>query len=152
MENTNPPNPPMPPMPPQPPQGNPQYQQNPNFQQQQQGYQQAPGGYQQAPGGYQQQFGGGFAGQMDHPKASSVQTLGIMGLIFTFLFGIVGLILNIIALSSSGSAMSDINSNPGKYTDSSRSKIKAGRTCAIIGLSIQGFALIVVLLIVIANA
>jgi hypothetical protein len=126
MEHTNPTMPPPPPSP----------HQNP---------------YQQAPGGYQQQYGG-FGGQIDHPKASSVQTLGIMGLIFTFLFGIVGLILNIIALSSGGSAMNEINSNPGRYTDASRSKIKAGRTCAIIGLSIQGFAIIVVLLALAASA
>ncbi len=134
MENNNP-NPTMPPPPP-----------NPNP------YQQAPGGYQQAPGGYQQQFGGGFGGQIDHPKASSIQTLGIMGLIFTFLFGIVGLILNIIALAMGGGAMSEINASPGKYTDASRSKIKGGRTCAIIGLSIQGFAILVLILVLAANA
>lgn len=135
MENTNPP------MPPPPPQPN----QNP--------YQQAPGGYQQAPGGYQQQFGGGgFGGQMDHPKASSIQTLGIMGLIFTFLFWIVGLVLNIIALSQAGNALSEINANPGKYSQASVSKVKAGRTCAIIGLSVLGLVLVIVLLAVAANA
>ena len=133
MENNNP-NPTMPPPPP-----------NPNP------YQQAPGGYQQAPGGYQQQFGGGFGGQIDHPKASSVQTLGILGLIFTFLATIIGLVLNIIALAMSGGAMNDINANPGKYTDASRSKVKAGRTCAIIGLSIQAFVVLVLFLALAAN-
>lgn len=127
MENTNPTMPPPPP--------------NPN-----------PNPYQQAPGGYQQQFGGGFGGQIDHPKASTIQTLGILGLILTFLFGIVGLILNIVALSMSGGAMAEINANPGQYTETSRSKIKGGRTCAIIGLSIQAFAIVVLVLILAANA
>jgi hypothetical protein len=132
MENTNPQMPP-------PPQGN--YQQ-PNYQQPPQG------GYQQ--GGYQQQ--GGFGMQMDHPSASSVNTLGIMGLIFTFLFGIVGLILNIICLSKSGSALSDINANPGRYSEASIKKIKSGRTCSIIGLSIQGAAILILILVLAANS
>ena len=112
-------------------------------------YQQAPQ-YQQAPGGYQQQFGGAYAGQIDHPKASSINTLGIIGLILTFLFGIVGLILNIICLSMSGGAMGDIKANPGKYTEASIKKVKGGRTCAIVGLSIQGAAILILLLALIA--
>lgn len=145
MENTNPT------MPPPPPQGNPYQQQgNPN-QQQGNPYQQQGNPYQQAPGGYQQ-FGGGFAGQMDHPRASTINSLGILGLVLTFVFGIVGLIINIIALAMSGSAMGEVNGNPGRYSDASIRKIKSGRTCAIVGLSIQGAAIIIILLVVAANA
>ncbi len=113
-------------------------------------YQQAPGGYQQAPGGYQQQFGGGYAGQIDHPKASTINTLGIIGLILTFLFGIVGLILNIINLAMSGGPMADIRNNPGMYTEASMKKIRSGRTCSIIGLCIHGAIILIVIVIVIA--
>ncbi|HTF03729.1 MAG TPA: hypothetical protein VK826_06870 [Bacteroidia bacterium] len=109
-----------------------------------------PNPYQQAPGGYQQQQGGAFGGQIDHPKAASINTLGIIGLICTFVFGIVGLILNIIALSMSGGAMSDVNANPGKYTEASIKKIKGGRTCAIVGLSIQGAVVLILLLVLMA--
>ncbi len=150
MENTNPPMPPPPPptgnQNPNYQQQNPNYQQqNPNFQQQQ-GYQQ---NYQQMPpGGYQQQP---FGTQMDHPKASTIQTLGIVGLILTFLLGIVGLILNIIALSMSGGVLSEIDNNPGRYSDVSRRKVKSGRTCAIIGLSIQAFVVVVLVLVLLAN-
>ena len=119
---------------PPPPQGNP-YQNNP---------------YQQGAG--YQQFGGGVGGQMDHPKAGTINSLGIIGLVCTFVFGIVGLILNIIALSMSAGVMNDINSNPGRYTEASIRKVKTGRTCAIVGLSIQGAAILILLLVVAANA
>lgn len=141
MENNNPT---VPPPPPQPQQGNPYQQQGNPYQQQANPYQQAPGGY--------QQFGGGFAGQMDHPRASTVNSLGITGLILTFIIGIVGLILNIIALSMASGAMNDIKANPGKYTDASIRKLKAGRTCAIVGLSIQGAAILILILVIAANA
>jgi hypothetical protein len=148
MENTNPPMPP-------PPTGNPNFQQqNPNYQQQQnpnyqqQGYQQ---NYQQMPpGGYQQQFGG-FAGQIDHPKASTINTLGILGLILTFLVGIVGLVLNIVNLAISGSTLSEINANPGRYSEASIRKIKTGRTCSIVGLCIHGAVILIVILAVLAT-
>jgi hypothetical protein len=141
MENTNPPMPP-------PPTGNqnPGYQQqpNPNFQQQQQGYQQNP--YQNAPGGYQQQgWQGGM--QQDLPGAGSVLTLGILGIVFSL--GFLGLIFNIIALSKAGSLTREYNTYPGRYTASSFSKMKSGKVCAIIGLSITGLA---VLIIAIGNA
>lgn len=140
MENNNPNFPPPP-----------GYGQNPNpYGQNPNPYQQAPGGYQQAPGGYQQQFGGGYAGQIDHPKASTINTLGIIGIILTFLIGIVGLVLNIINLSISGSVMADIRNNPGKYTEASIKKIKTGRTCSIVGLSIQGALILIVILIIAA--
>lgn len=107
--------------------------------------------YQQAPGGYQQ-FAGGYGGQIDHPRAGNVHTLGVLGLVFTFVFGIVGLILNIVCLSIAGGVLNEVNSNPGKYTEASVRKIRSGRTCAIVGLSIQGAAVLIVLLLIAANA
>jgi hypothetical protein len=89
-------------------------------------------------------------GQIDHPKGATVNTLGILGLVLTFLFGIVGLILNIVCLSIASGARADVRANPGMYTEASISKIKAGRTCAIIGLSIQGFAILVLIVVLIA--
>lgn len=133
MENTNPPMPP-------PPVGNQnQQQQNPNFQQQQ-GYQQ---NYQQMPpGGYQQQ---GFQGGMQQalPGAGSVLTLGILGIVFSL--GFLGLIFNIIALTKSATLTREYNTYPGRYTEASLSKVKSGKVCAIIGLSITGLALLIVL-------
>lgn len=87
-----------------------------------------------------------------HPDAKSINTLGILGLVFCILFGLVGLICGIICLAKAPKALRDISNNPGKYTDESLSKIKGGKTCAIIGLSIQGFALLIVVIAAVANA
>ncbi len=118
MENTNPTMPP-------PPQGN--YQQQPQ-------------------GGYQQQYNqGGFQGQqIDLPGAGGTLTLGILGIVFSM--GFIGIILNIIALSKAAKQTNEYNLYPGRYTPASFGKVKAGRVCAIIGLSL----FVVVLLIVLA--
>ena len=89
---------------------------------------------------------------VDHPQAGSVQTLGVLGLIFTFVASLVGLILNIICLAKAGNAMGQVKANPAMYTEASVKKIKAGRTCAIIGLSIQGFVILIVIILIAANA
>jgi hypothetical protein len=119
MENTNPPMSP-------PPTGN----TNP--------YQQAPGGYQQAPGGYQQPFQGM---QADLPGAGGTLTLGILAI--PFAIGLLGPIFGIIALTKASKAINEYNLYPGRYTPSSLSKVKAGKTCGIIGLSLFGLGLLI---------
>jgi hypothetical protein len=119
------------------------------------GYQQYPpqGGYQNfppPPGGYQP-YGSNFVGQMDHPSASTAQTCGIIGLVL--FFNIIGIILNIIAIVRGNTVMSDYNNFPGRYTESSYRKGKSGRTCGIIGLSILGGGIVLIIIIaVLANA
>ncbi|MCX6312309.1 MAG: DUF4190 domain-containing protein [Bacteroidetes bacterium] len=108
-----------------------------------------PGGYQQfPPNGFPPQ-GNYFGGPIEHPSAASINTTGVLGLIFTFVVAIVGLILNIITISKSGTALREIANSPGKYSEASIRKIKGGRTCSIIGLSIHGFILLIVLVAVI---
>ena len=77
------------------------------------------------------------------PNASGAQTCGILGLIFSL--GLVGIILNIIALSLAGGAISRYRANPELYTESSLRKAKAGQTMGIIGLALFGLALIIVI-------
>lgn len=139
MENTNPTVPPPPP----PPQGNPYQQQGNPYQQQANPYQQAPGGYQ----GYNQVPGGM---QTDAPGAGTAQVCGIIGLIL--FFNIIGLILNIVAITNGNKAMREYQLYPGRYTESSFRKAKAGRTCGIVGLSLLGGFLLIALLIVAANS
>jgi hypothetical protein len=66
--------------------------------------------------------------------------MGILSIIFA---GLIGLILAIIALSQSGRAISEYKMNPAAYTASSYSKVKAGRTCAIIGLCLLGLVILI---------
>lgn len=124
-------------MPPPPPNPNPNpYQQAPG------GYQQAPGGYQQ--GGYQQGYQQPFQGMpTDLPGAGGTLTLGILAIIFSI--GLLGPIFGIIALSKASKAINEYNLYPGRYTPSSLSRVKAGKTCGIIGLSLFGFMIIIAL-------
>jgi hypothetical protein len=85
-----------------------------------------------------------FQGNQTLPGAGGILTLGILSIVFA---GIIGLILGIIALNNSKEAMGAYNKNPSKYNPSSLSQVKAGKTCAIVGLSITGFALLILVLV-----
>jgi|GEM_PF-1420373 len=125
------------------PQGNPN---NPYGQQNQYGQ---PNQYGQNPYGQPPPY---FGYQVDLPTANTVQGLGIASLICMFLISIVGLVLAIIALSMASTAKAEYNANPGRYTEASLSRINAGRICAIIALSVLGFALLVLVFVLAAFA
>ena len=52
-------------------------------------------------------------------------------------YGVPGIVCGIIALVLSSKANKLIQANPGMYDDSSKQLVKAGRICAIIGLSLS---------------
>lgn len=83
------------------------------------------------------------------PNSGGILAMGIMSIIFA---GLIGLTLGIISLSLSGKALSLYNNHPDQYTVSSLKNVKAGKVCAIIGLSISGLAFIILILALIANA
>ncbi len=109
------------------------------------------GPYHQAP--YNQ---GHFSGmppngnrQTPLPESTAVLVLGILSIIGSFCYGIPGLILSIIALALSSKPGRLYNQDPHRYTASSHSNMKAGKICAIIGLSISIlFILIMVIAII----
>lgn len=121
--------------------------------------QQAPPNYQQqVPPNYQQQvppgYGyqqyppqGNFGMQEKLPNSGAVLTCGIIGIVLSF--GLFGIILNIIAISLAGGAIRKYNEQPGRYTAQSLSRVKAGRTCGIIGLALF---VVMVLIVIAANA
>ncbi|MCU0432459.1 MAG: hypothetical protein MUC87_03265 [Bacteroidia bacterium] len=103
--------------------------------------------YTPPPPGYNQPYGNqpGFPPmQQDLPDASTIQILGILSLVLT---GLIGLILAIIALSKSKQAMSTYQQNPGVYSEASFSKVKIGRTCAIIELCLFGLLLLILFIV-----
>ncbi|HET6990425.1 MAG TPA: hypothetical protein VFJ43_03835 [Bacteroidia bacterium] len=108
-----------------------------------------PGGYQQMPpqGGYQQYPPQGAYGMQEKlPNSGGILTLGILGIV---LAGGIGIILSIIAIAMASGAINTYNQNPGRYTEQSLSRVKAGRTCAIIGLCLF---VVVILLVIAANS
>lgn len=83
---------------------------------------------------------GGFGMQTDAPGASTAQTCGIIGLIL--FFNIIGIILNIIAIVNGSRAMSEYQNYPGRYTEASFRRAKAGKTCGIVGLCLFPIAIL----------
>jgi hypothetical protein len=79
------------------------------------------------------------------PNATPVLVLGIISIIGSCCYGIVGLICGIIALVLAKKSTTQYNANPSAYTVSSLKNVNAGRICAIIGLILSALYLIVVI-------
>lgn len=77
-------------------------------------------------------------GQAPVPNASAVLVLGIISIPTCICYGIVGLILGIIALVLSSKAMQLYKASPESYSLSSYKNLNAGRICAIIGTILSG--------------
>lgn len=93
---------------------------------------------------FNQQFGS--TGQTPTPNSVAVLVLGIISIALCWCYGIVGLTCGIIAIVLSSKGKREYEANPGKYSEASFKNLKAGRICAIIGVSLS--ALYVVFIIV----
>lgn len=87
----------------------------------------------------------GRTGNEKLPNSSGVLVLGIIGLVL--FFNLIGLICCIISVSMSSGALRAYNADPMRYDEASYKQVKSGKTCAIIGMSLFGFVLIVLLLV-----
>ena len=119
----------------------PQNPQNPMEQQQPQGYQNFNQFNQNNPFS---PYGGGFGGmQIALPNATIVLVLGILSIVTCCCFyGLIGLVLGIVALVLSRKDKQNYLVNMSFYTVSSYKNLNAGRVCAIIGLILSGIALL----------
>ena len=79
------------------------------------------------------------------PSSNITLILGILSMLFGF--GMVGLILGIIALSISAEPKKMYLANPDMYYG--YSNLKAGRTCAIIGICLSAVVIIIVIVVVV---
>ncbi|XOV68138.1 MAG: hypothetical protein ACFHU9_02985 [Fluviicola sp.] len=84
--------------------------------------------------------------QEDLPKATSALTCGIIALPFSL--GIIGIILSIVAITQGNHSIRQYHGSPGKYTEKSFKRAKAGRTCGIISLSLFGASILIIFLII----
>lgn len=94
---------------------------------------------------FQPQGGGfGFGGmQQALPNATAVLVLGILSIVTCCCFyGLISLVLAIIAIVLSKKDIALYLSNVGMYTESSYKNLKAGRVCAIIGLVFSAIIII----------
>lgn len=92
-----------------------------------------------------QQFAQQF-GQQNLPNATAVLVLGIISIVGCFCYGIIGLILGIVALVLAGKANKQYQENSAMYSQASYKNMKAGRVCAIIGTSLSAVYLLVIII------
>jgi hypothetical protein len=87
--------------------------------------------------------------QQNLPNSTPVLILGILSIVLScWYFSFLGIILGIVALVLAGKDMTLYVTSPGKFTLSSFNNLKAGRTCAIIGLSVAVVFFIIMMLII----
>lgn len=86
----------------------------------------------------------------DLPNATAVLVLGIVSIVGCLCYGIIGLVCGIIAMVLASRDNKLLLRNPVGYTESSVKNLKAGRICAIIGLSISAIYVVVVIVMIIA--
>ncbi|MBL7887985.1 MAG: hypothetical protein JNL24_00440 [Bacteroidia bacterium] len=75
--------------------------------------------------------------------------LGIISIVACFCYGIIGIILGIIALVLASKANTLYQQNPGMYTEASFKNLKAGKVCAIIGLCLSALYLIFIIVYIV---
>ena len=93
---------------------------------------------------------GGTPFQRQLPNATAVLVLGIISIIGCVCYAVPGFICSIIALILASKDSGLYRSNPEAYTAGSYSNLKAGKICAIVGLSLSLlFALFIVGIVVI---
>jgi len=92
--------------------------------------------------------------QKSLPNATAVLVLGIISIVFSCCYGIIGLILSIIALVLASKDLKLYNENVSIWLDSSVKNLKAGRVCAIVGLCLSTltFIWIIVYFVIIGTA
>jgi M penetrans paralogue family 26 len=87
--------------------------------------------------------------QVALPNATAVLVLGIIGIVGCFCYGLPGVICAIISLILAGKDMKLYNASPAAYTPGSLSNLKAGKVCAIIGLSLSILYFLCVIFIIV---
>ena len=83
------------------------------------------------------------------PNSTAVLVLGIISIFGCFCWGIVGLVLGIIALVLAGKANNLYLQNPENYSESSLNNFKAGKVCAIVGTCLSALFFIMMLIYIV---
>ncbi len=81
------------------------------------------------------------------PNATTVLTLGILSLVLFWLYGLVSLILGIIAWIMGNNERRIYLESPGVYSEASLRNVRTGRTCAIIAVCLATFTILFVILL-----
>ena len=87
--------------------------------------------------------------QQNLPNSTPVLILGILSIVLScWYFSFLGMILGIIAIVLAGRDMTLYQESPAKFTLSSFNNVKAGRTCAIIGLCVAAVFFFIMMMVI----
>jgi hypothetical protein len=92
---------------------------------------------------YQQPYQGGYE---TVPNSTSVLVLGILTIVFCWCYGILSVILGIIALVLANSGEKEYKLSPHRYSATSYKNLRSGKTCAIVGLCLAAISLIIAII------
>jgi len=81
--------------------------------------------------------------KLEIPGAKTSLVLGILSISMCYCWGLVGLVLSIIGLSSGVKAISAYAAQPDAYTEGSLKDANSGKTCSIIGLILSVLSLLI---------
>lgn len=105
------------------------------------------------PGQPTQQFQQPYQGLPPVPNSTTVLVLGILSIVFCWCYGLIGLILGIIAIVLANKARALDAANPGMFSEGSRKNLNAGRICAIIGTCLSSlYVLFIIIYVMIIGA
>jgi hypothetical protein len=88
-------------------------------------------------------------GNLITPNSIPVLVLGILSIVLCWCYGILSIVLGVIAVVLANAGEKEYRLNPNAYSLSSYKNLKAGKTCAIIGLALAGVAIICLVIYVI---
>ncbi|MFY8091718.1 MAG: CCC motif membrane protein [Chitinophagaceae bacterium] len=88
-----------------------------------------------------------FLSQESLPNATAVLVLGIISIVACCFYGLPGLICGIIALVLAKKDTLLYKENPGRYSSNSFGNLKAGKVCAIIGVSLASIFVIYIIVV-----
>ena len=81
-------------------------------------------------------------GQLPIPNSTAILVLGIISIPTCICYGIIGIVIGIIALALAGKAKKIYMESPEQYTLQSFNNMKAGKICAIIGTILSSLWLV----------
>lgn len=73
-------------------------------------------------------------GKIELPESKAILILGILGVVFSFV--LIGIVLNVIAISMGAQAISKYETEPNKYTEQSFEYAKNGRILGVVGIGL----------------
>ncbi|KJS04405.1 MAG: CCC motif membrane protein [Vicingaceae bacterium] len=83
------------------------------------------------------------------PNSTAILVLGILSIVLCFCYGIIGLALGIVAIVLANKAGKLYKDSPSLYTEGSYKNMKAGRVCAIVGVSLSALYLLYFIIVII---